>query len=66
MQWLQDQNQNDIDNLHNARREASEHYRKKIRNIWKLKFMKETSKFRYLYRGTPMNLRRVAVLELIL
>ena len=33
MQWLQDPNQRNIDNLNTVRREASGHFREKIRNI---------------------------------
>jgi hypothetical protein len=40
IQWLQNPNQNNGDNLHNVRREASRYFRKKRRNISKLKLMK--------------------------
>jgi hypothetical protein len=33
MQWLQNPNQSNVDNLKNVRREASRHFRKKRRNI---------------------------------
>jgi len=33
MQWLQDLNQSNVDNLNNVRCEASRHFRKKRRNI---------------------------------
>ena len=29
MQWVQDRNQNNVDNLNNVRREASRHFRDK-------------------------------------
>jgi len=38
MQWLQDPNQSNVDNLNNVRRKASRYFRKK-RNILKLKLM---------------------------
>jgi hypothetical protein len=37
MQWIQDLSQSNVDNLNNVRRDASEHFRKKIRHIRKLK-----------------------------
>ena len=33
MQWLQDPNQSNVENIINARREASRHFRNKKRNI---------------------------------
>ena len=39
MQWVQDPYQCNVDNLNNVRREASRHFRKKRRNIRKLKLM---------------------------
>jgi hypothetical protein len=33
MQWFQDPNQSNVDNLNNVRREASRHFRKKGRDI---------------------------------
>jgi hypothetical protein len=33
MQWIQDPNQSNADNLYNVRSEASRQFRKKIRNI---------------------------------
>ena len=38
MQWVQDPNQSNVDNLNNVTREASRHFRNK-KNIWKLKLM---------------------------
>jgi hypothetical protein len=37
MQWLQDPNETNVDNLSYTRREASRHFRNKRKNIWKLK-----------------------------
>ena len=37
MEWLQDPNQSDLDNLNNARHEASRHFRKKEREYLKAK-----------------------------
>jgi len=39
MQWLQNTNQSNVNDLDNVRREASGHFRKKRRNIRNLKFM---------------------------
>jgi len=33
MQWMQDPNQSNVDNLNNVRREVSRHFRKKRRHI---------------------------------
>ena len=33
MQWLQDLNQSNVDNLNNVKREASRHFRHRRRNI---------------------------------
>jgi hypothetical protein len=37
MQWIQDPSQSNVDNLNNERRDASSHFRKNIRHIWKIK-----------------------------
>jgi hypothetical protein len=37
MQWLQDPNQSNVDNLHNGRREAGKHYRNKKKEYLKAK-----------------------------
>ena len=37
MQWLQDPNQNNVDNLHNVRREASRHFRNRKKEYMKAK-----------------------------
>jgi len=39
MQWLQDSNQNNIDNLNNVIRQASRHSGTKRRYSWKLRLM---------------------------
>ena len=39
MQWLQNPNQNNVDNLNNKRREASRHFRAKRSNIRNIKLM---------------------------
>ena len=33
MQWVQDSNQSNVDNLNNVSREASRYFKNKIRNI---------------------------------
>jgi len=68
MQWVQDSNQSNVDNLNNVRPEASTHFRNK-KNIWKLKLinLKLTvrSKISENCIGASMILRRVTSLELI-
>jgi hypothetical protein len=70
MQWLQEPNQSDIDNLNKVRREASRHYRNKKKEYLnakieeletnsKIKKIKETS------LGASMTLRWVTSLELV-
>jgi len=39
IQWLQDPNQSNEDNLNNVRHEASRHFRNIRRNTWKIKLM---------------------------
>jgi hypothetical protein len=39
MQWLQDPNQSNLDNLNNTRHEASRHFRNKMREYLKAKLM---------------------------
>jgi hypothetical protein len=65
MQCLQDPNQSNIDNQYNSRREDIEHYRNKKKEYLKAKIYEMTGKFRDLYRGTLLTLRRIAVLELV-
>jgi hypothetical protein len=56
MQWLQDPNQSNVDNLNNVRREASRHFRNKLKECLKAKIndLETNSKnknIRDLYRG---------------
>jgi len=56
MQWLQDPNQSNVDNLNNERREDSRHFRNKWKEYLKEKFdeLETNSKIkniRFLYRG---------------
>jgi hypothetical protein len=39
IQWLQNRNQSNVDNLNSVRREASRHFRNKNKEYLKLKFM---------------------------
>jgi len=39
MQWLQDPNQTNVDNINTVKPGASRHFISKKRNIWKLKLM---------------------------
>jgi len=66
MQWLQDPNQSNVDNLNNVRREASRHFRNKRKE-----YMKANLELRVRPRisesciRAPMTLRRVTSLELL-
>jgi hypothetical protein len=56
MQWLQNPNQNHLDNLNNVRREASRHFRNKNKeymkaNINELETNSRNENIRDLYRG---------------
>jgi hypothetical protein len=56
MQWVQNPNQSNVDNLNNVRREASRHFRNKKKEYLKAKIneLETNSKnknIRYLYRG---------------
>jgi len=68
MQWLQDQNQSNVDNVINVRCEASRHSRTKRGIIRKLKLMnlKQTEKKSGTCTGASVNLRMAASLELVL
>jgi len=69
IQWIQDPCQSNKDNLNDVRREASRHFRNKMRNIWKpqLKNLKLIVRSKILGTciGASMTLRRVTSLELI-
>jgi hypothetical protein len=52
MQWPQDPNQNNVDNLNNIRREASGYFRKKRRYILKLNLMNLKLTVRSTISGT--------------
>jgi len=53
MQWVQDRNQSNVDNLRNVRREDSRHFRKnkKEAKIEELETNRKTKNIRGLYRG---------------
>jgi hypothetical protein len=56
MQWLQDPNKRDVANLNNVRREASRHFRKKMKEYLKPEVgeLEANSNIKYirnLYRG---------------
>jgi len=69
MHLVQDPSQSSVVNLNNVRREASRHFKKKIRNILKLKLrnLKVTvrSKILGICLGASVTLRRVTGLELM-
>jgi hypothetical protein len=69
MQWLQNPNQSNVENLNNVRREAIRHFRNKKKEYLKLKLMnlKQTVRTRISETciGTSMTLRRVTSLELM-
>jgi len=62
MQWLQDQNKSNVDNLNNVNREVSKHFRNKIINIFKLKLMNLKQAIRLnvseICTGTKMTKKR--------
>ena len=69
MQWLQDPNQSNVDNLNNVRSEARRHFRDKKKEYLNAKMdeFETKSKIKNItdtYRGTN-DLRRVTSLELI-
>jgi uncharacterized NAD(P)/FAD-binding protein YdhS len=56
MQWLQNTNQSNVDNLNNVRREASRHFRNKKKEYLKTKISEletnsKNKNIRDLYRG---------------
>jgi hypothetical protein len=56
MQWIQDPNQSNVDNMNNVRRDASRHFRNKKKAYLKAKFEEletnsKINKIRKLYRG---------------
>jgi len=64
MQWLQDPNQSNIDNLNNIIREASRHVKKNRCNIGELKIYElEITKISEICIGLSMILRRVKIIE---
>jgi hypothetical protein len=64
MQWLQDPNQSNIDNLNNIIREASRHVKKNRSNIGELKIDElEISKISEIRIGLSMILRRVNIIK---
>jgi len=69
MQWLQDPNQSNVDNLNNARCEASRHFRNKKKEYLKTKIdeVETNSKIKLLYTCIEASviLRMVTSLELI-
>jgi len=69
MQWVQDPNQNNVDNLQNVRREVSRHFRNKQKYIRRLKLinLKPTvrSKISETCVGASVTSKRVTSLELI-
>jgi hypothetical protein len=69
MQWLQDPNQSNIDNLNSVRREASRHYGKENKEYRKAKVnklkMNSKKKNTREFIGASMTLRRVTDLQSI-
>jgi hypothetical protein len=66
MQWLQEPNQSNADNLNNVRGEASRYFKNKLK--LKLMNVKTHVKWRISETSewTPMTLRRVTSLKMIL
>jgi len=67
MQFLQDPNQNIVDNLNNVRREASRHFKNKKKEylIAEVDELETNVKVNYIGGWHPVILRRVTSLELI-
>ena len=69
MQWVQDPNQRNVDNIKNVKRDASRHFMNKRRNIRKLKLrnLKPTVNTKVLgtFIGASVTSRRVTSPELI-
>jgi len=58
MQWLQDPNQRNVDNLHSARREAFEHYRNKNKEYLKAKIDEIDQQIQRLVQGHPCDFKK--------
>jgi len=60
MQWLQDPNQSNVDNLNYVRREARRHFRSQRSHIWMIKLINRTltlrSKVSEVCTGESMSL----------
>ena len=54
MQWLQDPNQSNVDNLNNVRRKASIHFRKNKKEYLKAKLNKQEAKSKTRLSETSM------------
>ena len=69
MQWLQDPNQSNVDNLNNVRREASRHFRIKKKTYLKAKIdeLETYSKIKNIrdLRMASVTLKRVTNLEIV-
>ena len=69
MEWVQDPSHNNVDNLNNARLEASRHIRNNKKAYLKAKFeeLETNSEIKILgtCMGASVTLRRVTILELI-
>jgi hypothetical protein len=67
MQWLQDPNRSNVDNLHNRKREARKHYRNKKKEHLKAKIgeIPRRPANAETCTGLSMALRRGEILELI-
>ena len=69
MEWVQDPSHNNVDNLNNARREASRHIRNNKKAYLKAKFeeLETNSEIKILgtFMGASVTLRRITILQLI-
>jgi hypothetical protein len=69
MPWLQDPNQNNVDNWNNVRREASRHFRNKKKEYLKAKIneLEKTARLKKSETciGAPITLKRATSIELI-
>jgi len=58
MQWLLDPNQSSVDNLHNARRETSEHYRNKKKEYLKANIDETDQQIQRFVQGYPYEFKK--------
>ena len=63
MQWLQDPNQSNVDNLNNVRRKASTHFRKNKKEYLKAKLNEQEAKSKTRLSETSMAISQNIVMD---